>query len=96
MSIIVSLEILLSTINMIILALLIVQFYREYEEVKSKFTIGFLAMSLALMAKTIFSAPIIRFFVFHVEYSTGVDIYRLIGDLFETIALIIFCWISCI
>ncbi|WP_457555962.1 hypothetical protein [Candidatus Pyrohabitans sp.] len=83
-----------SVINLIILSVLVYIFFKRYLELKSTFTLGFLLFALALFFRTFFAAPIIKVFVFGVETSNVVDHYRLIADIFETVALLIFIYLS--
>jgi hypothetical protein len=83
-----------SVINLIILSLLVCIFFKRYLELKSVFTLGFLLFALALLFRTFFAAPIIKVFVFGVETSSVVDHYRLVADVFETLALSILVYLS--
>ncbi|GBE55002.1 MAG TPA: hypothetical protein ENH28_05950 [Euryarchaeota archaeon] len=81
-------------INLTILTVLVYFFFKRYREVKSTFTLGFLLFALALFFKTFFSAPIIKVFIFGVKTSNVVGPYMLIADIFETISLLIFIYIT--
>lgn len=83
-----------SVINLAILSGLVYIFFKRYLELKSTFTLGFLLFALALLFRTFFAAPIIKVFVFGIEASSVVDPYRLIADMFETLALLVFIYIS--
>ncbi len=83
-----------SIVNIAILLVLIVIFFKRYMELKSTFTLGFLLFSLALFFRTFFAAPIVKVFIFGVETSNIVDHYRLIADVFETISLVIFIYLT--
>ncbi len=83
-----------SVINIAILSVLVYIFFKRYIELKSTFTLGFLLFALALLFRTFFAAPIIKVFVLGVETSDAVDTYRLIADVFETLALSIFVYLS--
>ncbi len=83
-----------SIINLVILSVLVYIFLKRYLDLKSTFTLGFLLFAMALFFRTFFAAPIIKVFVFGVETSSEVDHYRLIADVFETLALSIFIYMS--
>ena len=83
-----------SIINLAILSVLVYIFFKRYLELKSTFTLGFLLFALALFFRTFFAAPIIKIFILGVETSSVVDSYKLIADVFETLALTIFVYMS--
>lgn len=84
----------LSVVNIVILSFLIYIFTKRYLQIKSEFTMGFLLFALALFFRTVFSSPIVRFFVLGEESHSIVDPYRMIADIFEVVALSIFLYIS--
>jgi len=83
-----------SVINLLLLSVLVWIFFRRYIELKSTFTLGFLLFALALFFRTLLAAPIVKVFVFGVDVSSVVDHYRLVADVFETIALSILVYLS--
>lgn len=84
----------ISSINLLILLVLIYIFIHKYRELPSTFTLGFLLFALALFFRTLFAAPIIKVFVFGISSSSIVDPYRLIADIFELVSLLIFIYIT--
>ena len=84
----------LSIINITILVLLIYLYIKRYLKVRSEFTLGFALFSVALLFRTVFSSPMIRFFVFGDPHSSIIDPYRLIADVFELSALIILLYMT--
>jgi hypothetical protein len=87
-------RVVLSSINLALLVILISLFIKKYRTIRSEFTLGLLLFSLALFFRTLFSAPLINYFVFGSTVSLPVDPYRLIADVFELIALTIFIYIA--
>lgn len=84
----------LSVANISILIILIYFFIKRFLELRSEFTSGLLLFSVALLFRTVFSSPIIRFFVLGDPHHSIVDPYRLIADILELSALAIFLYIS--
>lgn len=83
-----------SILNIAILSFLIFVFSKRYFQLKSEFTLGFLLFALALFFRTLFASPLVRFFILGEESHSIIDPYRLIADVFELSALMIFLYIS--
>jgi len=83
-----------SIANAAILVFLIYMFMKRYLKVKSEFTLGFLLFSTALLFRTVFSSPVLRFMILHEPAHSIIDPYRLVADVFEFSALAIFLYIS--
>ncbi len=84
----------LSVVNIVFLSIMIYIFTLRYREISSRFNLGFLLIVVALLLRTFFSSPIIRLALLHEEVHSLVDPYRLVADIFETIALCTFLLIS--
>ncbi len=82
----------LSSINVVLLIILIITYSSIYVKTRSPFTIGLIIFSGALLMKDLFSNPIvIGAFGFH---SFGLGPFVLIPDLFELAALIVLLYLS--
>jgi hypothetical protein len=84
----------LSIVNMSLLAVLIFIYTKRYMDIRSKFNLGFYLVVVALFFRTLFSSPVLRFFLLHTEAHSIVDPYRLIADVFELVAVSIFLYIT--
>lgn len=92
--VILGLRTILTIINLGILTLLTYMFVKRYLRIRSNFTLGFSLFGMALFFRTFLSAPFVKILVFNVPTSSVIDPYRLIADVFEFLALLIFLYIS--
>jgi hypothetical protein len=81
-----------SSINIVLLIALIVIYAGVYQKTKSSFTVGLIVFAIALLLKDLAANPfVIALFGFHLS---GLGIFVLLPDLFETAALLVLLYLS--
>lgn len=89
-----SLRMVFTSVNLMLLFMLISLYVNEYKKVNSPFTLGFLLFVVALFFRTFFSSPVIDLIFYDVRKVSPVDSYKIFADLSEFIALIILVYFS--
>jgi len=85
-------KVVVSTLNMLLLAFLIHNYAKAYVNVKSRFSLGLLMMAVALLAGSFTANPLLQaFFGFR---GTGIGPFLLVPELFTLAAVAILIWLS--
>ncbi len=86
------LKTIISSVNVILLSFLIYTYLSLYKEIKSKFSLGLIAMAIALFAQSITTNPLfVMFFNFK---GTGLGPFTIIPSFFTLIAAILLIYLS--
>ena len=85
---------LFSTLNIALLSLLFCIFWRQYQQLRSQFTLGLILMVLALLFHTVVMHPGFHYMVGADHLMGTYGLLTLAADIFETIATGILLYLS--
>jgi hypothetical protein len=85
-------DVILSTVSMVLLAALLLVYVKTYKETKAKFALGLVGVFLALLFQSILTSPLV--YGAFGQASEGIGTFLLLADVFKIAAFTVFLYLS--